>query len=67
MVKAGELRDLSVEELRTKRGELADELFNARVKHSTGQLENTAKLGTLRRDIARVATVLREKSEAADG
>jgi len=39
-------------------------LFNARVKKSTGQLENTAKLQSLRRDIARVETILREKREA---
>jgi large subunit ribosomal protein L29 len=66
-VKAGELRDLSIDELETKRNELRDELFNARVKHSTGQLESTARLATLRRDIARVATVLREKSEVPNG
>ena len=35
-----------------------------RVKHATGQLENTAKLGSLRTEIARVVTVLREKQEA---
>ena len=61
---AGELRSLSTEELRTKLKELRGELFNANVKKSTGQLENTAKLGTLRRDIARAETVLREKDGA---
>ncbi len=61
---ATELRDLSDEELRTKASELRAELFNVMVKKSTGQLENTAKPGLLRRDIARVETVLREKRGA---
>ena len=61
---ANELRDLSPEELATKAGELRGELFNAKVKRSTGQLENTAKLSLLRRDIARVETVLHEKGGA---
>jgi len=58
------MRDLSIEELVTKGQELRGELFNSKVKKSTGQLENTAKLGTLRRDIARVQTLLREKRGA---
>jgi large subunit ribosomal protein L29 len=60
-VNAGELRELSVDELSAKSSELRGELFNVKVKRSTGQLENTAKLGAIRRDIARVETVLREK------
>jgi large subunit ribosomal protein L29 len=60
-VNAGELRELSVDELSAKSSELRGELFNVKVKRSTGQLENTAKLGVIRRDIARVETVLREK------
>jgi large subunit ribosomal protein L29 len=63
-VKASELRELSPEELATKASELRDELFNARVRHSTGQLEDTAKLHRLRRDLARTETVLRERREA---
>ncbi len=63
-MKAGEMRDLSTDELDAKSRELRGELFNAQVKRSTGQLENTAKLNTLRREIARVETVLREKSGA---
>jgi large subunit ribosomal protein L29 len=58
------MRDLSEEELVTKSRELRGELFNAKVKKATGQLENTAKLGLLRRDIARVETVLRDKRGA---
>ena len=63
-MKASELRDLSFEELAAKSEELRGEFFNARVKRSTGQLENTARLNLLRRDIARVETILREKREA---
>ncbi len=62
-MKAQELRELSGEELQAKSSDLRGELFNAKVKHATGQLEDTARIGTLRRDIARVETVLREKRE----
>jgi len=57
-VKASEIRSLSEPELVAKSRELRDELFNARVKRATGQLENTAKLLQLRRDVARVETLL---------
>ena len=63
-MKASELRALPADDLASKSKELRSELFNVRVKHSTGQLENTAKLGSLRRELARVETVLREKQEA---
>ena len=63
-MKASELRDLSLDELSVKSSDLRSELFNAQVKRSTGQLENAAKLLLLRRDIARVETVLREKRGA---
>jgi large subunit ribosomal protein L29 len=63
-VKASELRTLSEPELLAKSKELRDELFNARVKRSTGQLENTAKLQQLRRDVARTETVLAQKRGA---
>ena len=59
-----ELRELSMEELTAKSRDLRGERFNAQVKRATGQLENTAKLQLLRRDIARVETILREKREA---
>jgi len=64
-VKASELRTLSEPELLAKSRELRDELFNARVKRSTGQLENTAKLQQLRRDVARAETVLAQKRGAS--
>jgi large subunit ribosomal protein L29 len=60
-VQAREIRELKTDELTAKSRELRGDLFNALVKRSTGQLENTAKLGQLRRDIARVETVLRER------
>ncbi|MGH7287796.1 MAG: 50S ribosomal protein L29 [Myxococcota bacterium] len=60
-MKAREIRELKQGELWAKSRELRGDLFNAFVKRSTGQLENTAKLKQLRRDIARVETVLRER------
>ena len=59
-MKAGELRALPRQELSAKGRELRDQLWNARMKKATGQLENTALLRSLRREIARVETVLRE-------
>ena len=63
-MKSSEFRELSVEELETKSRELRGELFNVKIKKSTGQLENTAKLMLLRRDIARAETILCEKRGA---
>ena len=65
-MKSVELRDLSTEELAAKAAEFRAELFNARIRKETGQLENTAKLRTLRREIARAETILREKRGAAE-
>jgi len=62
-MKAAELRGLSPEELEEKARERREELFNAKVKHATGQLENTARLGTLRKEIARLETVLAERQK----
>jgi large subunit ribosomal protein L29 len=59
-VKAKELRELSVEELREKEQGLGQELFNLRFQKATGQLGNTAMLKLTRRDLARVKTVLKE-------
>jgi len=64
MTTPDDLRSLSLDELVAKGSELRGELFNARVRKATGQLENTALLGTLRRDVARVETILREKRGA---
>ena len=59
-MKAKELRDLSVEELKGKEKELNQELFNLRFQKATGQLGNTAMLMKSRRNLARVKTILRE-------
>lgn len=63
-MKASELKELGIDELEQKALDTRRELFNAKVKHATGQLENTALLGTLRREVARVETVLSGKREA---
>jgi large subunit ribosomal protein L29 len=59
--KAKELRDLSSEELTAKAAELKKELFNLRVQQAMGQIENPMRLRTLRRDVAKTKTVLKEK------
>jgi len=64
-VTVSELRTLSEDELVQKGRELRDELFSAKVRRSTEQLENTALLGHLKKDIARVETLLTEKRSAA--
>jgi len=64
-MKANQLRDLSQHELEAKATELRGELFSARIKKATGQLENNALLRKLRRDVARVQTVLRQRQEAS--
>lgn len=61
-MKASELRDLSVEELREKEREAKQELFNLRFQKATGQLANTAIISKTKKDLARVKTVLREVS-----
>ncbi len=61
---ASELRELSTEELIAKGEELRTELVTARLNKATGQLEDSAKLRTLRRTVARVETILTEKRGA---
>ena len=60
-MKADKVREMGLEELRTKERELQEQLFRLRVQQSIGQLDNAIKLRETRRDIARVKTVLREK------
>jgi large subunit ribosomal protein L29 len=60
-MKAAQFREQTIEELRDKERELADQLFALRLRQVTGQIENPAKLRLVRRDLARVMTVLREK------
>jgi large subunit ribosomal protein L29 len=59
--KATELRELSDEELVTRLREAKAELFNLRVQAATGQLENHGRLQVIRREIARVYTIMRER------
>lgn len=61
MSTAAELREKSPEELKTLAGEIRVELFKARIQNHTNQLDSTAKLRGLRRDIARINTVLRQR------
>jgi large subunit ribosomal protein L29 len=58
---AKELRDLTSDELAVKAADLKKELFNLRVQQAMGQIENPMRLRTLRRDIAKTKTVLKEK------
>ncbi len=60
-MKAAQFREQTVDELQDKERELAEQLFALRLQQVTGQLENPAKLRLVRRDLARVLTVLREK------
>ena len=64
-MKARELKEMSEAELRQKEKEVTEELFNLKFQHATGQLENTQRLPQVRKDLARVKTVLREKEIAA--
>jgi len=59
MARIAELREMNDDELATRLVEARQELFNLRFQHVTGQLDNYARLGQLRRDIARVETLLR--------
>ena len=63
-MKVAEIRELSVDVLRDREKELDDQLFRLRIQKSMGQLEAAHKLKALRRDLARVRTVLREKETA---
>ena len=60
-MKATEFRDLTADELRQREADMDDQLFRLRIQKSMGQLEAAGKLKSLRRDRARVKTVLREK------
>lgn len=59
-MKIRELRELSVEELKQKELELKDQLFKLRFQKSLGQLDNPMKIRNIRRDIARIKTLLKE-------
>ena len=63
--KAAELRELNDTELEHRLGEAKEELFNLRFQNATGQLDNVARLPQVKRDVARIETLLREREIAA--
>lgn len=60
-MKASELNDMTTKELDTKLADLKSELFNLRFQLATGQLDNPMRIKAIRKDIARVKTVTRER------
>ncbi len=64
-MKSTELKDMSIEEMTKQLDELKDELFRLRFQHAAGQLENTARLKAVKKDIARVKTYMRAAELAA--
>ncbi|ABO65501.1 MULTISPECIES: 50S ribosomal protein L29 [Geobacillus] len=65
-MKAKEIRDLTTAEIEQKIKSLKEELFNLRFQLATGQLENTARIRQVRKDIARMKTIIRERELAAN-
>jgi large subunit ribosomal protein L29 len=63
-MKASELRELSTEELQEKLKQTKEELFNLRFQHATGQLDNPMRIKQVKKEIARIQTVLREREIA---
>ena len=61
MMKTTELRNKSVEELAKKLDELKKDLFMLRMQHATNQLDNPMQIGAVKKDIARIKTIIREK------
>ena len=66
-MKATEIREMSNEELTKKLEEFKSELFVLRFQNETGQLENPMKINLIKKDIARVKTVLRERAADVNG
>ena len=65
-MKTAEIRELGVDELRSKERDLDDEIFRLRIQKSMGQLEAPARVRDLRRDLAKVKTILREKEQGGE-
>ena len=65
-MKAGELREKTPDQLREELASLKKESFNLRFQQATGQLENTSRMRSAKRDVARVLTILCEKSKASE-
>ena len=66
-MKAADLRDKTPDQLRDQLASLKKEAFNLRFQKATGQLENTSRMQAVRRDAARVKTILNQKAAAAAG
>lgn len=66
-MRAKEIRELSVDEMRQKERETAEEIFRLRMRKSTGQLENPMRLRLLRRDLARLKTIQHERATRGTG
>ena len=65
-MKASDLKELTVEELQTKLTELKTELFNLRFQLAVNQLDNSNRIGAVKKDIARVSTVIRQRQLAGE-
>ena len=63
-MKANEIRKMSGAELETKRMDLKTDLFNLRLQHATNQLDNPVRIAEVKKDIARVKTIIREQQLA---
>ncbi len=61
MMKAKEIRNMTTEELEAKVAELKKDLFFLRMQHATNQLDNPVKINAVKKDIARIKTIIREK------
>jgi large subunit ribosomal protein L29 len=59
-MKASEIKEMNLEEMQLKKGELEQELFNLRFQHEIGQLENPQRMKHIKKDVARLNTIIRE-------
>lgn len=64
MMKAKEIRELSIDELNAKLMDLKKDLFNLRLQHAINQLDNPIKIAEVKRDIAKIKTIIRERELA---
>ena len=64
MTKAADIRDMSTDDIKERIGEMQEELFRLRFRGATQQLENPSLIRSLRRDVARMRTILREREMA---
>jgi large subunit ribosomal protein L29 len=64
-VKASKLRELTIEELRAKEKELRQELLHLRIQKATGDIQNPRRISQVKRDIARILSIITEKSKSS--